>query len=127
MATKPRVRWDANANAWRSDVGPIKNGKRRTAKFFRELPNTERGRKQAQRALEDYLVVRDDEETRRTDSGDMIPIGELVSRFLAHFGELVEVGDRSKESLRSHGDRLHRFLSLVDDRGTPLGERAAST
>jgi len=123
---RPKVRWHERSNAWRSDVGPVKEGGRRTPVYFREIPNTDKGRRQAQRMLEEYVRRRDEElESRRADN-ITLTVGEVCRLYLAQSAAQVKAGKRSAETHRSHVDRLKRVLGLAGAGGVEVGHMPAA-
>src|SRR4051794_12638469 len=108
MPQKPRVRWHAAANAWRSDVGPYgkaADGKRsrRTPVYFREIPNTPKGRVAAERRLEDYLRSRDRRESESTEeAGNPRVWAGVVRPYLEWFEAQVAADAKEARTLRSH-------------------------
>jgi integrase len=127
MPAKAKVRWHSAANAWRSDVGPIKNGGRRTPVYFREIANSDKGRRVAEARLDEYLRARDADEAARTEAGSGMTVGHLVVAYLAYLKARVEAGERSAETYRSSKERLERFASLPGPGGRAIGELRASS
>src|SRR5438067_1213160 len=123
MPRKAKVRWCETGNAWRSDVGPYgrpgKGGRpRRTPVYFREIPRTEKGRRQAEGALEEYLRKRYKREAEAThDAGDPRVWEGLVKPFLEALAARVAADGRSENTLRSHRERLTRWLGFVPTSG----------
>jgi integrase len=68
MPQEPKVRWDKNARAWRSDVGPRGVKGRRKPVYFRtdgaghELAESNAGARAARKLLAEYLARRDEDE-----------------------------------------------------------------
>src|SRR5687767_6656453 len=123
MPQKPRVRWHAAANAWRSDVGPHgepggAGRSRRTPVYFREIPNTPKGRVAAERRLEEYLRARDRREAESTEeAGNPRVWPEVIRPYLEWIEAQVESGAMEPRTLRSHRERLTRWLEFAPDGG----------
>jgi integrase len=130
MPHRPKIRWHAPANAWRSDVGPYGKNGRRTPVYFREIPNTSAGRRKADAALEDYLRARDRAEAEAVHdaANPRLWVG-VVKPYLAHLRKLVDAHERGERTLRSHAERLKRFLDFAPTdgpyAGVPMGRRLA--
>lgn len=102
---KPVVRWDDRARAWRSDVGPHGSNGRRRAVYFREIPETPKGERQAAQALAEYLAERDRRETASAESVTNPRVWQVVELYLAHSEATVD-----EVTFRSHGERLNRWM-----------------
>jgi hypothetical protein len=124
MPRKARVFWHGPTNAWRSDVGPFNDKGRRTPVYFREIPPTEKGRRLAQERLEAYLKGRDKAEAAATEDGSNPRVWAGVVRpYLAEFQKRVDADERGERTLRSHAERLKRFLDFTPDEGPYAGIR----
>lgn len=128
MANRPKVRWSAKDKAWRSDVGPVspRTGRRQTV-YWREIPDTDRGRRQAEAKLDDYLRKRDAEEALLTEGGATLTVGQLVLAYMAHLTARVVAGERSPETYRSNFERLQQLVTARTPSGSAVADmRAAS-
>jgi integrase len=122
MPQPARIRWHPPKSAkgkWRSDVGPLGKGKRRTPVYF-EYPNSPAGRRAAELALEAYLRDRDRRDAAEALSLQNPTVFGLVVSYLRWFGELVARDERSARTLRSHAERLRHWVGpdgmMMDDR-----------
>jgi integrase len=133
MPRKAGVRWCKTGNAWRSDVGPFgkasASGKiRRTPVYFREVPNTPKGKRQAQDLLDGYLRKRDKEDREATEDKDNPRVWSgVVQPYLAWVAKQVDEDRRSEETLRSHKERLAQWMNFTSVsglyEGTPTADR----
>lgn len=125
MARKPKVRWVERVKAWRCDVGPVGKSGRRTPKYFREIPPTAKGERQAQEALEAYLKDRDREEALSAKTLGNPAVVQVVEAYLQH-------AERSAEprTLATHAERLGTWMrrapgAIPDEDGILFDPRPA--
>ena len=109
MPRSPKVRWHANANAWRADVGPHGKTGRRTPVYWREIANTAKGRREAQDQCDAYVSVRDRDEENRTRGADNPPVTDLVDLYLDHSQATVD-----ERTYQTHATRLNLWMSRAE-------------
>jgi integrase len=130
MPRRVHLRW--HKGAWCADVGPHspKTG-RRTRVYFREIPDTPKGRRAAEAALESYLKDRDKREAQAAHDPSHPRLWEGIIRpYLAHIEALVDAGKLAERTLKTHNERLKRLLDFEPAEGpfagVKLGQRLAA-
>jgi integrase len=133
MARKPGVYWDPTAESWRSNVGEFsdKNGRRKPV-YFRGYPNTDKGKRAAAAELAAFLAERDRlEAERRQDRRNPRVLEGVVLPWLDHLNGLVERDECSPKTLKSHRERIKRFIQFAPGKGpharVKLGDRLAAS
>jgi integrase len=132
MPRKVNVRWDERENSWRADVGHRGKNGRRKAKYFREIPNTPKGRRVAVEACDAWIAQRDRVEMQAVEAAaDPSLFDGLSEPYLAHLEERVAKGTMEARSWRSCNDRIARLLAFqpVDGpfAGIAMRDRKLST
>lgn len=116
MANAAKVRWIEATKAWRSDVGARspETGRRRPV-YFRDLPNTAKGRRAAEDRLEAFLRERDRAEALDASAHRDPAVWQVVELYLQHSERTVE-----PRTVAAHAERLN-----VWQRHAPGAYRAA--
>jgi hypothetical protein len=90
LAREANVRWDKNAGAWRSDVGPRGRNGRRTPVYFSrdevgaEVAQSKAGERAARKLLEKYIERRDEQDAAGTRGLAEPTVEQLRLHWLSH-------------------------------------------
>jgi integrase len=126
LAREATVRWDKNARAWRSDVGPRgENGRRRPVYFRkdaegRELLETKAAERAARKLLQDHLDRRDEDEAATARGLADPSVEQLRLLWLSHVKRTGTI-----ESYRVARSAIGQFARFTHQGGAYRDRRAA--